>query len=58
MDGFTDKQQSIILFISAFLITLSGLSYPVTENVWVSLILGIIGAIGFALKEAAGGKAS
>lgn len=58
MDGFTDKQQSLILFISAMLIALAGINIDVTGNIWISTVLAVIGAIGFALKEAAGGKSN
>lgn len=53
--GLTNQEQSIALLISSVLIALSGITLVETDNIYFSLALAIAGAIGFALKEWAGG---
>lgn len=55
--GLSDRQQSLIVFVSAILLSVAAVAVPAGAPYWVALTLGILGAIGFALKEAAGSQA-
>lgn len=57
MQGLTDKQQAVITFISAILISLGAVSAPSGFPQWVAVVLFLLGAFGFAIKEALGGIA-
>lgn len=57
MDGLTDKQQAVLLMASSICISIGSVTL-VTSNPVVGAVITIIGAVGFGLKEALGGKAS
>jgi len=54
--GLTDGQQAWIVLGSAILIAVGGVSVPAGFPTWVSLFFSLIGAAGFAVKEALGAK--
>jgi hypothetical protein len=54
VSGLTDNQQAIVSFISSVLISLGSVSVYVGAPSWVSVVIFFCGAMGFALKEAAG----
>ena len=55
--GLTDHQQSLVLLVSAMLIAIAAVD-PADIGLWGRLVLSIMGAVGFALKEWTGGKPS
>jgi len=56
--GLTDHQQAWIVLASAVLIAVGGVSVPAGLPTWVSLLFSLVGAAGFAVKEALGAKPS
>lgn len=54
--ALTDNQQSILVLISAALIAVGGTTIPAGVPWQIGLALSIIGAVGFAVKEALGTK--
>ncbi len=56
MDGLTDREQAVISLVSAALISSSIAVIPAGAPWYISLVLGIAGAVGFGIKEALGGK--
>jgi len=50
----TDSQQAVLMFVSAILLAIAGVSVPAGLPTWVTLILGILGAAGMAIKEMLG----
>ncbi len=42
------------MFVSAILLAIAGVSVPAGLPTWVTLILGILGAAGMAIKEMLG----
>lgn len=57
IQGLSDQAQAILVFISALLIALSGVSvatFPDPYKTPMTLIFAIAGALGFAIKEALG----
>lgn len=57
MSPLTDKQQAWVTFISTVFVALGAYSVPANEPVVVSAVLFLLGALGFALKEALGAAA-
>lgn len=49
--GLTDSQQGALVLVSMILIVIGGVSVPLGVNLYVGLVLAIIGAIGMAIKE-------
>jgi hypothetical protein len=62
MIGLSDRAQAILLLVSSALIGASGLVASLPSDIpqdargYVALFLLIMGAVGFALKEALGGQ--
>jgi hypothetical protein len=56
MEGLTDKQQAALSIASASLIAIGATSVPAGAPWYVGLAIAIVGAIGFGIKEALGGK--
>jgi hypothetical protein len=56
-EGLTNKQQAVLLTVSSVLISIGTITI-VTDpaNPWMGIIIDAIGAIGFGIKEALGGK--
>ena len=55
MEGLSNREQAILLFISSLLIAVAGISVP-WESPYLTIGLAIAGAVGFAIKEFLGGK--
>lgn len=56
MEGLTDRQQAAFSLTSAVLIAVGGASIPAGLPWQLGLALAIMGAVGFGIKEALGGK--
>lgn len=55
--GLTNNQQAVAMFISAVLIALGSVSVRSGLPMWVTTTFFILGALGFAIKEALGDTA-
>ena len=54
MNGLSDKAQAVLTFVSAALIAVAGVGVPSGLDPRIALGLGVVGAIGFAIKEVLG----
>jgi hypothetical protein len=56
-NGLTDREQAIVVLISGLLLALGAITIPsdIPYHVYVGIVVALLGAIGLALKEWAGG---
>lgn len=57
MQGLSDRSQAVLTLVSASLIAVGAYSVPAGADPKIGLGLGLLGAVGFGLKEALGTKA-
>jgi len=54
MNGLTDGQQAVLVLVSASMIAVAAASIPAGSPWYVSLVLGLVGAVGLTIKEKLG----
>ncbi len=57
VNGLTDREQAIVVFLSGLLIAIGVITVPsdLPYHAYVGIILALLGAVGLSLKELAGG---